>query len=234
MKQRKTLAIWRGFLLPLGAVIGSLYSVQAEEVQSHGHRFEHAVIQQITGLEHLPISYTSEWDIPAEFNKKTGLPISIKFIRWGNSIYLGDALRQRTSRQPFEMILGFYEIDSTKKSALLQAIYHLSFKPEDWDRWWGQVSAAEIESLINGIKKKPLAEAQAYARKEAKRLLAKEGIIDINPKVNKDQRRIQCSIPFELFYSEIIKEKQLAQKNIELDGKSFPKTLKLGVRSRME
>jgi len=52
--------------------------------------------------------------------------------------------------------------------------------------------------------------------------------------VNKDQRRIQCSIPFELFYSEIIKEKQLAQKNIELDGKSFPKTLKLGVRSRME
>jgi hypothetical protein len=91
-------------LLPTLLVAYS-HGLRAEEQQSQGYRFEQAVIRRITDQEKVDIPYTNEWDIPAEFNRQTARPISIKCIRWGNPIYLGDALRQRKIKEPFEMVL---------------------------------------------------------------------------------------------------------------------------------
>lgn len=207
-------------------------SLRAEEQQSQGYRFEHEVIKQLTGLEKLEVPYTSDWDIPAEYNKKTGRPISVKFIRWGNSVYLGDALRQRKNKRVFEIVIGFYEPDLKSEYGIVQAVHHLVIEPQQWDKWWGEITEEEIQRLSDGIKNKPLAQAQAFGRVEAKRLRAKVGLIDVNPKVNKDQRRIQCSIPFELFYQEVIKQESTPQIKLELNHKPFPSKILLGARSR--
>jgi hypothetical protein len=218
-------------LLPTLLVAYS-HGLRAEEQQSQGYRFEQAVIRRITDQEKVDIPYTNEWDIPAEFNRQTARPISIKCIRWGNPIYLGDALRQRKIKEPFEMVLGFYEPETSSGLARLKALHHVVILPEVWSHYWGEIGLADIETLSAGIKNKPLAQAQSYASRMARQLRDKPGIIDLNPKVNKDQRRIQCSIPFERFYEDILKQKKEAQANLSLMGRSFPESFPLGVRSR--
>jgi len=228
----KSPAVVRGFLLVLAFFF--FQEAWAEEQQSQGYRFEQKVIRQFTGKENFETSYTSKWDIPAEFNTATGRPVSVKCIRWGNSVYLGDALRQRKISEPFEMVIGFYEADKKKGLARLKALHHLTIRPEDWNRWWGGITFEEIERLNAGIKNKPLEEAQAFARDLAAKLRKKPGIVDLNPKVNKDQRRIQCSIPFNVFFREIIGREPEAQVRFEILGKDFPESFRLGARSRYQ
>lgn len=220
-----------GFILSFSFLV-LISRLGAEEQQSQGYFFEKAVIRQLTNLEKLDISYTGEWDIPADFNKQRGLPISVKFIRWGNSIYLGDALRQRRIAQPFEMVIGFYEADLKSKTARIKSLHHITIQPEQWEKWWGDITQEEISELAQGIKHKPLGEAQAFARNRARELRAKSGVIDLNPKVNKDQRRIQCSIPFRIFYRDVLKQEMMGQSAIQLDKKEFPQEFQLGARSR--
>ncbi|NJK92812.1 MAG: hypothetical protein HC904_13910 [Blastochloris sp.] len=217
------------------------FRLGAEEQQSQGYRFEKVVIRLLTGSEDLGTGYTSEWDIPAKFNHHSGRNISVKCIRWGNSVYLGDAMRQwqlGRGEESFEMVVGFYDIEEREGEGEAQAVLKSGAPGGNhagiWRRSWGEITEAELAALIAGIKDKPLAEAQAYARAEAKRLRAKPGIIDINPKVNKDQRRIQCSIPFEVFYREILKAEPEPQTELKLWGQNVPPSLIAGSRSRQK
>ncbi|MDX6765463.1 MAG: hypothetical protein SFU85_01595 [Candidatus Methylacidiphilales bacterium] len=197
-------------------------SCPASEVQDHGLAFERLVIRQLTGSEELEKSYTAEWDIPAVANKRTGLPISVKFIEWKNSVYLGDVLRQRTIREPFEMVVGFFQPDAARGRARIVAVHHLTFQPEVWLSWWGTVTEADLRAIIEAAKTGTVAEAQEAARPMAAALRKKSVIFSINPKINKDQRRIQCSIPFNRFYAEVLHQPEIPQERLELFGSEFP------------
>jgi len=70
------------------------------EVQSHGFQFEKWVKDSFFG--DYAGEYTQKWDVPAERNTSDavpagfrGLPVSIKTVRYGSPIALGDAMRQR-------------------------------------------------------------------------------------------------------------------------------------------
>ncbi len=201
----------------------------SEEEQSHGVQFEREVVNHM-----LYRDYTAEWDIPAEANRyNPGVPISVKMIRWGNSIYLGDALRQRQIDQPFEILVSFYEKSEKGESAKILALHLIQVKPEIWRKVWGDLTAEELVEFNRKIEEGTVGEAQAYAKKEAKRLRAKSGIMNIHPKINKDQRRIQCAIAFDDFYRFFLGESEpQPQKSIELWGRPFKKEFPLGSRSR--
>jgi hypothetical protein len=224
-----------GFLL-LAAGLVARGSVFGEEQQSHGYAFEHAVIRQMWGdRERTSADYTGEWDIPAAENRfHPGVPISIKCIQWGNSVYLGDAVRQRSITEPFEMVVGFYEKSGDGTTARLKAVHHLKIVPADWNRWWGGVPLADLQKFDRIAKQGSIEEARALAKPEAARLRQLSEVFDINPKIDKSQRRIQCSIPFGVFYEKVLKDsrKPEPQESLVLFDRLFMSELMLGVRSR--
>jgi hypothetical protein len=197
-------------------------AVTATEVQDHGYAFEKLVIRQLTGGDLVGTDYTAEWDIPAAKNPRTGLPVSVKFAEWKNSVYLGDAIRQFKIDHAFELVVGFYEPDRVRGRAKIVAVHHLTFQPERWRSFWGAVELGELEVLARVAKAGTIDEAQEAARPLAAELREKSGIISIHPKINKDQRRIQCSIPFTRFYGEVLKLPAEPQMRLELFGREFP------------
>ncbi|MBC2601522.1 hypothetical protein [Puniceicoccus vermicola] len=187
----------------------------AEERQGHGLVFE----QQI--WNHLfQRGYTDEWDIPGEANLyHRGLPISVKYTQWGSSIYLGDAVRQRSIDIPFEMVVGFHETVEGEKRTV--AICDLVFTPEQWAAGWGDVTIEELEAFAEKIHEGSVEEAQAFARVRAAELREKSPVFSINPKINEDQRRIQCSVPFSVFFREWVGEEPQKQQILELWGREL-------------
>lgn len=206
-KLRFTLAV------SLLSLYGSL--VEAAEVQSHGFSFEQKVWNHL-----FERGYTDDWDIPGSANlQNPGVPISVKFMEWKNSIYLGDALRQFAINQRFEMVVGFYrQVDGQKK---VVAVHHIKFTPEQWRQMWGEITAEELTAFSNRIKQGTIESAQDYARPHAAALREKSGIFSINPKINKDQRRIQCSIPFGVFYREVVQQEPQMQEKVMLWGRQL-------------
>jgi len=196
-------------------ILTSVFSLQAREVQSHGFTFEQRVWNHLFGR-----GYTDDWDIPGSANlQNPGVPISVKFMEWKNSIYLGDAGRQFAIDQPFEMVVGFYQkVDGAKQ---IVAVHHLSFSPEQWRTMWGEVTAQELAAFSARIKEGTIEAAQDYARPHAAELRQRSGIFSINPKINKDQRRIQCSILFRVFYREVVKQEAVPQEKVMLWGREL-------------
>jgi hypothetical protein len=191
------------------------FPVQAKEVQSHGFTFEQQVWNHM-----FQRGYTDDWDIPGSANlQNPGVPISVKFMEWKNSIYLGDAGRQFAVNEPFEMVVGFYQKVEGEKQIV--ALHHLSFTPEQWQQMWGEITAVELAAFSERIKQGSIEAAQDYARPHAAELRKKSGIFSINPKINKDQRRIQCSIPFTVFYQQVLKQEPEIQEKIILWGREL-------------
>lgn len=207
--------------------IGMWSALWAAEEQGHGILFERQVVDQLLGR-----GYTSEWDIPGEGNvHRPGVPVSVKFIRWGNAVYLGDALRQRKVAETFQMVVGFYEPKGDR--ALVQAVHLVELTAEDWEKLWGRITVVELEAFNREIEKGSIEEARTLAKKRAAALRAKSPVMSIHPKINKDQRRIQCSISFKRFHREFLKQDEpQPQKELKLWGRPFPEEIELGARSR--
>ena len=217
-------------LITLLSCINLFALIQAEEEQSHGLDFERKVIDQMLGR-----TYTEDWDIPAAANRiHPNIPASIKFIKWGNAIYMGDALRQITITKPFEMIVGFYDIAPSQEALQVLATHSILIPPEKWRTLWGSVTPQDIQKLQAIAKTGDIEEAREAAKTEAARLRALTKGMDINPKINSEQRRIQCSIPFAMFYQFFLKDPQPEpQKKPELWGKPFPAFIPIGERTKL-
>ncbi|MEM0965477.1 MAG: hypothetical protein AAGJ81_04945 [Verrucomicrobiota bacterium] len=195
--------------------LGAVAVLWGKERQGHGLDFEQEVWNHLFDR-----GYTDEWDIPGGANlRNPGVPISVKLIQWGSSVYLGDAVRQRSIREPFELVVGFYEKDGEERK--LVALHQLEFSPEEWDRYWGDISLEELEELSSRIKGGSIEQAQEYARVRASELREQSVVFSVNPKINKDQRRVQCSVPFRIFYETWIGEEPVKSEDLELWGRPW-------------
>jgi hypothetical protein len=171
------------------------------EVQSHGFTLQDMILRSIyraKDTELKTIGYTSAVDLPAEFNRLDGVPLSIKTTSSANTVCMGDSLRiydETHSETPLHMtviqhkqvgskkvIVKLIEVNLTNSGALL----------------FGTVTRAEIEELVRLVKavpqkRKPTPEehAQMYALRD--RLQEKSGVILFNIKCNSTQSRLQCS-----------------------------------------
>jgi hypothetical protein len=179
-------------------------SLPAREVQSHGLLFEKWLRETFfAGYE--PKKYTQKWDIPADANIHHGhIPVNPKATKLGTPIGLGDALRQFEIEQPFLLIVGFWQqvTSQEKRWVNVQAV---RVEPATWRKLWGNLTRKDLDRLITIIKDPSLSIAQArelvqLAKKEA---CFASSVIELNPKIDGNQRRLQCSLGFRVFFDHL-------------------------------
>ncbi len=173
----------------------------AREVQSHGLLFERWLRQTFFG-GYEPEGYTQKWDIPAEANPDHGrIPVNPKAAKYGTPIGLGDAMRQFEIKVPFLLIVGFWEqvTPTEKRWANVQAI---RVEPDVWAKLWYPVTQMDLEKLNAVIKDKShsLEESRKLAQEIKSNPPFTEAVIQVNPKIDSSQRRLQCSLRFDDFF----------------------------------
>lgn len=168
----------------------------AQEVQQHGLAFERWVRDTFFG-GYQPASYTQRWDIPADANKDHGgIPVNPKAVKFGTPVDLGDALRQYEVDETFLLVLGFWEQEGPEKRFV--AIVAPRITPEQWKALWGAVTYADLLKLDQLIKDpaRPIEETRKLALKTKNAPPFTTAIIQVNPKIDARQRRLQCSLRF--------------------------------------
>lgn len=176
----------------------------AREVQSHGLLFEKWLRDTFFG-GYKPEGYTQKWDIPAEANPDHGgIPVNPKAAKFGTPVDFGDALRQFEiveKQERFLLIVGFWKQISEEKKHWVN-VQAVTVEPAAWARLWGPVQRADLERLVAVIKDQSLSVAEARA--QVKAIKSKppftEAIILVNPKIDANQRRLQCSLRSEDFF----------------------------------
>lgn len=181
----------------------SLTLLDADEVQKHGVIFEQWVRDKFFD-GYKPKSYTQKWDIPAEFNKNHGgIPANPKAAKYGTPIDMADALRQFTVAEKgerFLLILGFWDQDDKIKKWVNGVAVEVT--PEQYRALWDPITREDLEKLDAVVKDKSLSleEARAEAQKIKRRIPFSKAIMQVNPKIDAHQRRLQCSIRFGDFF----------------------------------
>jgi hypothetical protein len=176
------------------------------EVQAHGLAFEHWVCDTFfDGFR--PAGYTQHWDIPAAANRAHGgIPVNPKAVKFGSPVGLGDALRQfdAAAAGPFLLVVGFWEQiePATKRWVNVQAV---TVTPERWRGLWHPLTRADLAALDAVVKDPALTIEQARARvAEMKRRPPYSlAAITLNPKLDRSQRRLQCSLAFRTFFARL-------------------------------
>ncbi|MBI2252418.1 MAG: hypothetical protein HYU63_06745 [Armatimonadetes bacterium] len=150
-------------------------------------------------------NYSAKWDVPAEHNLNYGrIPVSIKTAKYPTSIGLGDAIRQFETDQDFLFIVGFWSQEADFKRIV--NVSHVTVKKDLWRSLWGCVTYEALKELDNLIKNTNLHyfEARSKAQQLKRIPPLSQCPITLNPKIDsKTQRRLQCSIGFDLFFKKI-------------------------------
>jgi hypothetical protein len=182
---------------------GSLH-LAAVEAQSHGLQFEKWLCETFFG-GYQPKSLTQKWDIPAAFNPDYGrVPVNPKAVKFKTPIGLGDALRQFEINESFLLIVGFWEqvTDEEKRWVKVQTV---QITPAIWASLWHPLTRRDLEALDAVVKDKTLGLEEA--RKRAHDIKSQppytQAVIQVNPKIDRSQRRLQCSLRFEDFFSRL-------------------------------
>lgn len=176
----------------------------SREVQSHGLLFEKWLRDTFFG-GYEPASHTQKWDIPATANQNHGhIPVNPKAAKHGTPISLGDALRQFEIDEPFLLIAGFWR-QETKTRKTWTNVQAVRVEPATWRRLWHPVTHEDLEKLDAIIKDPALSleEARKAAQAMKARVPFTKAVIQVNPKIDGSQRRLQCSIRFEDFFSQL-------------------------------
>jgi hypothetical protein len=176
----------------------------SREVQSHGLLFEKWLRDTFFG-GYEPASHTQKWDIPATANQNHGhIPVNPKAAKHGTPISLGDALRQFEIDEPFLLIAGFWR-QETKTRKTWTNVQAVRVEPATWRKLWHPITREDLEKL-DAIVKDPalsLEEARKAAQAMKARVPFTKAVIQVNPKIDGSQRRLQCSIRFEDFFSQL-------------------------------
>lgn len=193
MKPLLILFVSVGSFLPAAAI--------AREVQSHGLLFEQWLRDTFFG-GYQPLSHTQKWDVPAAANPDHGrIPVNPKAAKHGTPIGLGDALRQFEIDEAFLLIVGFWEqVTPTEKR--WTNVQTVTVTPDVWVRLWHPVTKTDLEKLDAVIKDKSLSLEAARARAQAIKSQPPftAAVIQVNPKIDGSQRRLQCSLRFDDFF----------------------------------
>ena len=208
------------------------------EVQKHGFSFEEWV--KNTFFDSYEGKYMQKWDIPPDRNdyhlipeNLQGVPVSVKSAKYGSPIGLGDIIRQRSINHPFLMIAGFWK-QRTEKEKWFEEIEAVLFTPETWEILWGSLTLDKITPIDTRIKDLSIHYSKARdIAKEWKRLevAPSNSTIVVNPKIDsKRQRRIQCSLPFNIFWDHAGRA-PVPSNSANLFGVDFPNPVISGART---
>jgi hypothetical protein len=168
------------------------------------------------------------------------IPVNPKAARFGAPVDLGDALRQFDITEPFLLVVGFWRQDGdVKRFVNAQAV---RIEPEQWRRLWGPVTRADLErldALIKDTSRGVLATRKA-AQAMKRQAPFTQSVIQVNPKIDAKQRRLQCSLRFDDLFRQLAPEADRGPTNAPtLFGRALPaelvsppRTLRKASRSR--
>lgn len=196
------------------------------EVQLHGFDFENWL--KNTFFQKFQISYSHKWDIPKEFNKLPEipepfrhLPVSIKTCKNNSPIAFGDALRQLQIDEDFLLIVGFWVQSGIYKNFV--AVEAVKIFSNDWKNLFSPLKLQDLQNLDSIIKNKTVhySEIRKIA-KEIKAAFPPTKIV-LNQKIDsKEQRRLQCSLPFKIFWQDFAKKEPYKNPDCSLFGEKVP------------
>lgn len=206
------------------------------EVQRHGFDFENWVKQ--TFFAEFNAGYTQKWDVPGEANYLAKipnefyhLPVSIKTCKFGSPIGFGDAVRQYSNNEDFLLVVGFWRQDGNYKNFV--AVEGVKVSTTDWKNLFLPLDLADLVLLDSTIKN--IESHYSEARRAAKELKNsdkfKQTKITLNPKIDsKTQRRLQCSLPFNILWQDFVKKAPYQNVDCELFGEKVPNPFLSGQR----
>ena len=181
--------------------------LRAAEVQSHGYYFEKWVRDTFFDGYVSP-NYTAEWDIEKAANKKYGgVPVSVKFTKYGTPVDLGDAVRQFNVNEKFMIVIGYWKQEGDRKR-IVQIIAPV-VTPEQWHKLFEPIAKDDLLKLDATVKNRDLTPQQASleATKIKHAAPFTEATMTLNPKIDtKGQRRLQCSLSFKLVFKHLVPE----------------------------
>ncbi|MFM7373675.1 MAG: hypothetical protein ACKO39_00780 [Chthoniobacterales bacterium] len=196
---------------------------QATEVQQHGLSFEHWVADTFFG-RHRASGPTDKWDIPASANTDHGrIPVNPKAIKYGEPVLLGDALRQYDINEPFLLIVGFWKQDGRDKTFVQSLVARI--EPEQWRKLWAPVTRQDLEALDKLVKdtSRPIADVRREVLRRKKQPPFSQSVIQLNPKIDQSQRRLQCSISYVRLFKNLAPDRdRKAQPFAEIFGRRVP------------
>ena len=195
----------------------------ATEVQQHGLSFEHWVADTFFG-GHRPSGPTEKWDIPASSNKNhSRIPVNPKATQYGEPVLLGDALRQYDINEPFLLIVGFWEQDGRDKKFVQSLVARI--EPEQWRKLWAPITRNDLEAMDKLVKdtSRPIAEVRKEVLRRKKLPPFSQAVIQLNPKMDRSQRRLQCSISYVRIFKSLAPDgDRKAQPFAEVFGRRIP------------
>lgn len=181
-----------------------LVGAGAREVQGHGVEFERWLRETFFD-GYVPEGYTQKWDIPASANPEHGkVPVNPKAAKFGSPVDFGDALRQFAivaQQERFLLIVGFWKQVSPEQKRWVN-VQTVEVVPEQWAKLWGPITLADLKRLDAVVKDAGLSitEARAKAKALKAQLPFTKAIMQVNPKIDAQQRRLQCSLRFADFF----------------------------------
>ncbi len=208
-------------------------AARCQEVQQHGYVFERWVQDTFFDGYRLE-NYTQEWDVAKEANKKYGgLPVSIKFTKYGSPVGLGDALRQFQIDEDFLLIIGYWKQEGERKRVVNMVAAVVT--PKLYQSLWQPITPDDLKTLDAAVKNRTVDVKQA--RLDAKKLKSAlpftKAVMTVNPKIDsKTQRRLQCSLRFRYVFERLApKADPSAQQKPTLFGIAAPEPFVSGPRS---
>lgn len=198
------------------------------EVQRHGFDFENWVKE--TFFAKSRAKYTDKWDIPSEANclkiiprEFRHLPVSIKTCKFASPIGFGDALRQFKNDEDFLLIVGFWKQSGINK--IFVAVEGVKIVAATWKQLFLPLDLQDLTLLDSTVKNTELHYSEV--RKRAKEIKNsgkfQQAKIILNPKIDsKTQRRLQCSLPFGVFWQDFVRKEFYQKVDCELFENKVP------------
>lgn len=107
----------------------------------------------------------------------------------------------------FTFVVGFWDRKGARKRVVRVVVAKVT--AQTWRRLWGRLTRSQLDALARAVSAR--GEDYEAARRRAKegkaKLAAEANLIVLNPKIDsKGQRQLQCSLPFDAFFSQIVGE----------------------------
>lgn len=204
------------------------------EVQLHGFDFENWIKK--TFFADFTVSYSHKWDVPAEFNileivpkEFRHLPVSIKTCKNRCPIGFGDALRQFNVEEDFLLIVGFWEQSGANKNFV--AVEAVKVAVQDWKNLFAPLTEKDLDLLDSTVKNREIEYTEVRKRAQEIKKSFPPTKIALNPKIDsKIQRRLQCGVPFNVFWKEFAQKESYRKIDCLLFGERVPNPFVSGAR----
>jgi len=213
---------------------------ETKQSQKHGFTFENEIREKVFNLSQ-ESNDRNIHDIPCEKNKfDTNENISIK-TTGSQIICCGDILRFYNYNFNNKNTMIIIQYIQTETHKTIRNIYEIDYNMECHKILFGNLTEDEIKTYVEGVKSIPSSVKGSEAKNiynylyEKKKLSKKyNNIIQINPKVDSSQSRVQCSITnFEKTLKKFITYKSSDENPNIIRDKEIIMSIESGKRTRI-